>query len=72
MQALAQITAHQGEEAGNGKGFPAIAEDIVVDCFCVVDVGEKGDDGVDGDHEEDADDVALFLREGVVAAVLED
>jgi len=70
MQALAQITAHEGKETRNRKGFPAIAKHIVVDCFCVVDVRQKGDDGVDGNHEEDADDVALFLREGVVAAVL--
>jgi len=72
MQALFQVTAHEREEARNCKSFPAIAQDVVVDCFCVVDVGEKGDNGVDGDHEEDADDVSLFLGKGVVSTVLED
>lgn len=37
-----------------------------------MDIGQEGDDGIHGDHEEDADNVALFLREGIVAGMLED
>lgn len=40
--------------------------------MAVVVEGEEGDDGVDGDHEEDADDVALFPGTGVVEGMLED
>ena len=38
----------------------------------VVVVRQKRDEGVDGDHEEDADDVLLFPGARVVEGMLED
>lgn len=72
MQPRTQIIAHQRKEARNRECFPAVPQNVKVDGFGVEVVAEEGDGGVDGDHEEDADDVALFGGEGVVAGVAQD
>lgn len=56
MQVRRDIVAQQGEEAGDGKGLVAVAQDLKVDGVQVEVKGEVGDGGVDGDHEEDSDD----------------
>lgn len=51
----------EGEEAGNGESLVTVADDFKVDSVVVEDVGDKGDGGVDGHHEEDADDTVSGL-----------
>ena len=58
----------QGEEAGNRESLVAVAEDFKVDSVAVKSVGYKGDYGIDGYHEEDADDAA---HERLAACTLE-
>ena len=72
MQIRLQVRAHEGEEAGDGEGLVAVAQDLPVDGVAVVDVRDEGDDGVYGEHEEDADDVFLLVGDGVVGCVQED
>lgn len=59
------------EEGGDHNGFVAVSSELEVERLVVVDVGKKGGDGVDGDHEEDADDVALLRRAVEEGEVLE-
>ena len=56
MQIRRHVVTEQVEEAGDGERLVAVAQDVEVDAVFVEEVGEEGDDGVDGDHEEDADD----------------
>lgn len=58
--------AHEGEEGRDGKGFVAVADDLEVDGMPVVPDTEEGRGRVDGNHEQDADNVLLFSRLGVV------
>lgn len=58
--------AHEGEEGRDGKGLVAVADDLEVDGMPVVPDTEEGRGRVDGNHEQDADDVLLFSRLGVV------
>lgn len=62
VQILRQVGAHQTEEGGDGKGFVAVSQDFVVGTVSVEDDGEEGDEGVNGDHKEDAYYMALFFR----------
>lgn len=48
--------AQEGEETGDCKGFIAVTNDIEVNGMKVKEVRQKGNDGIDGDHEEDTDD----------------
>lgn len=66
------VVAHESEKAGNGKGLVAVAHDLPVDCVAIVVVGQERDEGVDGNHEEDADNVLLFPGPRVVERVSED
>lgn len=47
---------HEREEAGDGKSLVAIPGDVKVNGVKVVFVGEKRNQRVDGDHEDDAND----------------
>lgn len=50
------VLAQEREKGGNRKRLVAVADQLIVDGFVVeVDLQEAGD-GVDGDHEEDAND----------------
>lgn len=64
--------AEEGEEARNGEGLVAVAQDFKVDGVAVVEVGEEGDGGVDGHHQQDADDVFLLPWPEVVRGVAKD
>jgi hypothetical protein len=55
MDVGGNVIADEGEEGGDGEGFVAVAQDFEVDGVAVVEVGEEGDGGVDGDHEQNAD-----------------
>lgn len=56
MEGRRYVVAHEREEAGNGEGFVTVAQDLKVYGFLVVEVAEKRDDGVDGNHDEDSYD----------------
>lgn len=56
VQIRRDVMAHQGEEAGDCKCLVAVAENLKVDGIVVVKVAEERDDGIDGYHEQDADD----------------
>ena len=70
MQSRLQVMAHEGEEASDGKSLVAVAQNLPVDGVTVEDVRDEGYDGVDGDHEEDADNVLLLPRLRVVCGML--
>ena len=53
--------AKQREDAGNGKGFVAIAEDFKVDSMSIEQIGKEGDCRVYRDHEEDSYDAAPVI-----------
>ena len=53
--------AQQGEEAGDGEGLVAVAQDLEVDGVHVEVEREVGNGGIDGDHEEDADDTTVII-----------
>lgn len=50
------VLAQQSKEGRNRKGFVAVGNDCKVDGLVVVSQLEEGRGGVDGNHEEDADD----------------
>jgi len=50
--------AHKGEEGGNTEGFVTRAHHLEVDGVVVEEDTEPSDDGVNGDHEENADNAA--------------
>jgi hypothetical protein len=70
VQRRLEVVAHEGKEAGNRKCLITVAQDLPVDGVLVEDVGDERDDGVHGDHEEDADDVLLLPRLRVVRRML--
>lgn len=61
--------AHEGKKGRDGKGFITVAENLEVDGMPVVPYAEEGRGRVDGNHEQDADNVFLFSRLGVVGCV---
>lgn len=72
VQIRRRVVAEERKEGGNGKGLVAVRHDLEVDGVPVpLDLAERGD-GVDGDHEEDADDLLLLARARVVDGVEED
>ncbi len=58
------------EERSNEDGFVAVADGLVVESFFVEEVGHERDDGVDGDHDKEPDNVSLLLRAGIVCEML--
>jgi hypothetical protein len=72
VQVRRQVGAHQAEERGDRKGLVAVSDDFKVDTVAVVVKGEEGDGCVDGDHEEDANDVFLLPWLQVSSGVHED
>lgn len=64
--------AQQREETTNGKGLVAALEDVVVHRMMVEEVAEEADGRVDGDEQQDADDVALLPGLAVVRGVQRD
>lgn len=60
MQIGCDITAHESKECGNRKRFIAIANDAVVDCVFVEKHAEPGDEGVDRNHQQDANDTGRY------------
>ena len=48
--------AHEGEEGGDTECFVAVADDLQGDGIVVEEDTEPGDEGVDGDHPENAND----------------
>lgn len=69
MQIRRDVVAQQAEETRNRKRLVAVAEHFEVHGFAVEDVAEEADDAVDGDHEEDPDDVFLLAGAQVVQGV---
>jgi hypothetical protein len=59
------VVTEEGEEAGNGECLVASHDDFEVDGMSVEEVGKERDNGVDGDHEEDADDTVGVRRSRV-------
>ena len=72
MQIRRDIMTEQGKETRDRKSLIAIPEDLEIDGLLVEQVRKETDDGVDGDHQEDTDDVALLPGTGVVGGVHED
>lgn len=62
LRVLAQVGQQQDKERVDDKGFVAVADGLVVDGFLVEPVPQERDDGVDGNHEHDADNVTLLCR----------
>lgn len=56
VQVGGDIVAEEGEEGGNGQGLVAVGDDLEVDGVPVPLDLAKRRDGVDGHHEEQADD----------------
>lgn len=56
MQIRCDIVTHEGEEGGDTEGFVTVTEDLEVDGIVVEENAEPGDEGIDGDHEQDAND----------------
>jgi len=48
--------AHEGEESGDTEGFVAIAENLKVYRVMVKEYAEPCDEGVNGNHEKNAND----------------
>jgi len=69
MKCRFDVIAEQREEACDSEGLVAIAEHLPVDGTVEVVVGDEGDDGVNGNHGEDTDDVFLFPWSGVVSCM---
>lgn len=69
VQIRRDVVAQQAEETRNRKRLITIAQDLEVDGLAVEHVAEEADDAVDGDHEEDPDDVFLFVWAEVVQRV---
>ena len=72
MQIRRNIMTQQCKERTDRKRLITALKYIEVYRVLVVEVAEEGDDAVDGDEEEDADDVALFVGLEVVGCVHED
>lgn len=72
VQVRGHVVAQQGEEGGYGKGLVAVGDNLEVDGVPVEAQRQERGRGVDGHHEEDADDVFLLARLGVVRRVHED
>lgn len=47
--------AHKGEEGRDTESFVAIADDFEIDGIMVEEDAEPCDEGVNGDHKQDAD-----------------
>jgi hypothetical protein len=56
--------AQEGEEGGDTESFVAVADDLEIDGVVVEVDAEPCDEGVDGDHEQDADDAATGKGQG--------
>lgn len=69
MEIGGEVGAQQAEEGGDGKCLVAVADDSEIDAVLVIVEGEEGDGSVDGDHEENADNVSLFMWARVVRRV---
>lgn len=72
MDIWGEVVAHEREEGCDGESLVAVAHELEVDRVPVVPELKKGGGGVDGDHEENADDLTLLARLGVVDGVHED
>lgn len=66
------VGAKEGEEGGDGERFVTVADDFKVDTVVVIVEGEEGNGGVDGDHEQNANDVSLFPRFEIMGGMHED
>lgn len=58
MQIGRDIVAHEAEESGDTEGFVAVADNLEINRVIVKEDTEPCDDGVNGDHPEDADNTA--------------
>lgn len=56
MQIRSDIVTHEGEEGGDTEGFVTVTEDLEVDGIVVEENTEPGDEGIDGYHEQNAND----------------
>ena len=54
------IVAHECKEAGNGESFIAVSQNLEVNGFLVIEIAEKRDNGVDGNHDKDTYDAATI------------
>lgn len=63
---ISGIGEDEVEEGGDQDGLVAVSDGLIVQRFMVEEVRHEGDDGVDGHHDEKADDMTLLLGTGVV------
>jgi hypothetical protein len=54
--------AHQREETSDGESFVAVAQDLEVYGFVIVQITQERNDGVYRYHEQDAYDAATVSR----------
>jgi hypothetical protein len=55
MQVRGEVVTHQSEEGDNSDSFVAISGDFEIYGMSVICVGEEGNEGVDGNHEQYTD-----------------
>lgn len=72
MQVGRDVVAHQTKKGADGKGLVAVAQNLEVDGMVVEAQAQEGGAGVDGHHEQDADDLLLLFRHGIVGRVPHD
>ena len=60
VQIWCDVVAHQCEETCDCKSLVTISDCFIVNRVMVIEVGKEGDDGVDGDHDEDANNSGLI------------
>jgi len=59
VESWRNVMAHECEEASNCKSLIAVSEKLKVYGVFVVEVAEEGNDGVDGYHNEDANNTRM-------------
>jgi hypothetical protein len=75
MQVFSDVMTEKSEKGGNRKRFIAVAQHFKVDAVLVIYVGQPGDGGVDGYHEEDSDNARalsdwLLRLQGIIRSLL--
>jgi hypothetical protein len=58
MHVGSDVLAKQRKERGNGEGFVAVSDELVIDGVLVKVYAQEGSDGIYRDHEQDADDAS--------------
>lgn len=59
----------QCEEGTDSKSLVAIPQHVKINCMAIVGIAQETDDGIDGNHEQNSDNVFLFARYQVMCRV---